>query len=180
MSQQTKGKDTIMIKEKELRDFRPDFQYKNGREITLNLVREKLEIAMNNASAPVAFEKDQIKTGGIFNSNSVDCLVMYHPEHTKDYFKFCIYIIYDGNDAVVCTREYGQSKQMDKAYRSEIAKKGVKDYFRLDAEDYSAIGNAIGSAIGGALGSIGKSKKKLEAEKMYYSLVYEVLDEVIC
>ena len=150
-----------MIKEKELRDFRPDFQYKNGREITLNFVREKLEIAMNNASAPVAFEKD-------------------HPEHTKDYFKFCIYIIYDGNDAVVCTREYGQSKQMDKAYRSEIAKKGVKDYFRADAEDYSAIGNAIGSAIGGALGSIGKSKKKLEAEKMYYSLVYEVLDEVIC
>ena len=82
-----------MIREKELRDFRPDFQYKNGREITLNLVREKLEIAMNNASAPVAFEKDQIKTGGIFNSNTVDCLVMYHPEHTKDYFKFCIYII---------------------------------------------------------------------------------------
>lgn len=165
-----------MIKEKELTDFRPDFKYKNGREITLDFVREKLEIAMQNASVPIAFERDQIKIGTIFNSNTVDCLVMYHPEHAKDYFRFCIYIIYDGNDAVVCTREYGQSKQMDKAYRSEIAKKGVKDYFRADAEDYSA----IGSAIGGALGSIGKSKKKLEAEKMYYSLVYEVLDEVIC
>ena len=47
-------------------------------------------------------------------------------------------------------------------------------------DNFTAIGNAIGSAIGGALGSIGKSKKKLEAEKMYYSLVYEVLDEVIC
>ena len=169
-----------MIKEKELTDFRPDFKYKNGREITLDFVREKLEIAMQNASVPIAFERDQIKIGTIFNSNTVDCLVMYHPEHAKDYFRFCIYIIYDGNDAVVCTREYGQSKQMDKAYRSEIAKKGVKDYFRADAEDYSAIGNAIGSAIGGALGSIGKSKKKLETEKMYYSLVYEVLDEVIC
>jgi hypothetical protein len=61
LNQQTKGKETNMIKEKELRDFRPDFQYKNGREITLNFVREKLEIAMNNASAPVAFEKDQIQ-----------------------------------------------------------------------------------------------------------------------
>ena len=75
-----------MIKEKELRDFRPDFQYKNGREITLDFVREKLEIAMQNASAPIAFVRDQIKIGGIFNSNTVDCLVMYHPEHTKDYF----------------------------------------------------------------------------------------------
>lgn len=169
-----------MIKEKELRDFRPDYQYENGREITLDLVREKLETAMQNAGAPIAFERDQIKTGGMFNSNTVECLVMYHPEHAKDYFNFCIFIVYEGNDAVVCVREYGQSKQMDKAYRSEIAKKGVKDYFRADAEDYSAIGNAIGSAIGGALGSIGKSKKKLEAEKMYYSLVHEVLDEVIC
>lgn len=73
-----------MIKEKELRDFRPDFQYKNGREITLDFVREKLEIAMQNASAPIAFVRDQIKIGGIFNSNTVDCLVMYHPEHTKE------------------------------------------------------------------------------------------------
>lgn len=47
-----------MIKEKELRDFRPDFQYKNGREITLDFVREKLEIAMQNASAPIAFVRD--------------------------------------------------------------------------------------------------------------------------
>ena len=30
LNQQTKGKETNMIKEKELRDFRPDFQYKNG------------------------------------------------------------------------------------------------------------------------------------------------------
>lgn len=169
-----------MIKEKDLRDFRPDYEYKNGREITLEFVKEKLSVAMENAGAPIAFERDQIKIGGIFNSGTVDCLVMYHPEHVKDYFNFCIYIIYEGNDAVVCVREYGQSKQMDKAYRSEIAKKGVKDYFRADAEDYSAIGNAIGSAIGGALGSIGKSKKKLEAEKMYYGLVHEILDEVIC
>lgn len=29
-----------MIKEKELRDFRPDFKYKNGRKITLDFVRE--------------------------------------------------------------------------------------------------------------------------------------------
>lgn len=169
-----------MIKEKELRDFRPDYKYDNAGALTLEFVQNELETAMANAGVAVAFECEQIKTGGIFNSSAIDCLIMYHPEHIKDYFKFCIYIVYEGNNAVVCVREYGHSKQMDKAYRSEIAKQGVKDYFRVDAEDYKAIGNAIGSAIGGALGSIGKSKKKLEAEKMYYSLVYEILDAVIC
>jgi len=39
---------------------------------------------MQNAGAPIAFERDQIKTGGMFNSNTVECLVMYHPEHAKD------------------------------------------------------------------------------------------------
>ena len=60
-----------MIKEKELRDFRPDYQYKNGKEITLDFVREKLETAMQNAGAPIAFEQDQIKTGGMFNAKWV-------------------------------------------------------------------------------------------------------------
>lgn len=50
-----------MIKEKELADFRPDFKYKNGRKITLDFVREKLEIAMQNAGAPIAFERRGIR-----------------------------------------------------------------------------------------------------------------------
>ena len=51
-----------MIKEKDLRDFRPDYKYDNAGALTLEFVQNKLEVAMANAGVAVAFEGGQIKT----------------------------------------------------------------------------------------------------------------------
>lgn len=164
-----------MLKANELREAR-QMQYKNGGDVTLEVIQKLLADYAAKMEVPVAFRNEQVKSGGLFNSKTDDCLVVYHPEHAKDYFNFCILIQRQGAYAFVSVSEFGQSKQMDKAYRSELSKQGMKDY--IHSKDSYATGQAIGKAIGGALGSIGKSKNKLEAEKMYYQCLEDVFIEV--
>lgn len=166
-----------MIKADELREFRPQVRYQNGDGITLWTVQEAIKDCAAKFAIPVAFKNEQVKSGGLFNSSIEDCIVMYHPEHEKDYFRFCIRVHHQGVYAIVSVNELGQSKQMDKAYRSEIAKQGVKDY--IHSKDEMATGQAIGRVIGGTLGSLGKSKKKLEEEKTYYQYVATIFDEIV-
>lgn len=166
-----------MIKADDLREFRPQVRYQNGESITLTTVQDAIKDCAMRMGIPVAFTSDQVKSGGLFNSNIDDCLVMYHPEHERDYFRFCIRIRRQGSYAFVDIHEFGTSKQMNKAYRSELAKESVKGYFKAGNE-YDT-GKMIGQAIGGALGSIGKSKAKLEEEQMYYQCVFDIFDEIV-
>lgn len=79
-----------MIKDTELREFRPTVRYQGGEGITLQTVQEAIADCAEKFGIPVAFASDQVKSGGLFNSSVEDCIVMYHPEHERDYFKFCI------------------------------------------------------------------------------------------
>ncbi len=166
-----------MIKVDELREFRPQVRYQNGEGITLMTVQEAIKDCAMKMGIPVAFRGDQVKSGGLFNSSVEDCLVMYHPEHERDYFKFCIRIRRQGVYAFVDIHEFGESKQMNKAYRSELAKEGAKGYFKAGNE-YDT-GKMLGQAIGGFVGSIGKSKAKLEEEQMYYQCIFDIFDEIV-
>lgn len=166
-----------MIKADELREYKPQVRFQNGDAITLMTVQEAIKEDAAKFAIPVTFKNEQIKSGGLFNSSTEDCIVMYHPEHEKDYFNFCVRVQHQGVYAIVSVYELGQSKQMDKAYRSDIAKQGVKDY--IHSKDDMATGQAIGRMIGGALGSIGKSKKKLEEEKNYYQYVATIFNDIL-
>lgn len=168
-----------MVKENELREFRPQIQYRNGDSVTLEAVQQALANAAEKAGVAVAFRNDQLKYGGLLNAKAEPCIVLYHPEHEKDYYQFCIRVHKEGEDAIVSVNEIGESTQMNKEYRSEIAKQGVKSYIHADSGDYNTMGRSIGAAIGGALGSIGKSKKKLEVEKGYYQQLIQLFDAVI-
>lgn len=166
-----------MIKESELWDYKEPIRYQNGEAVTLMTIQTAITEAAANFAIPVAFRNEQVKSGGLFNSTAEDCLVMYHPEHMKDYLQFCIRVQHQGIYAIVSVKRCGQSKQLDKAYRSEIAKQSVKDY--VHAKDDMATGQAVGRMIGGALGSIGKNKKKLDEEKAYYDYVDTIFDDVL-
>ena len=143
----------------------------------MEIIQRRIRECADKYNLSVTFSSEQVKSGGLFNSSVENCIVMYHPEHEKDYFKFCIRVNYQSDISILSVDTFGQSKQMDKAYRCDIAKQGVKDYFR--AKDDYATGQAIGKAIGGALGAIGKSKKKLEEDEGYYSSISAILDEVV-
>lgn len=159
-----------MIKVDELREFRPQVRYQNGEGITLMTVQEAIKDCAMNMGVPVAFRGDQVKSGGVFNSSVEDCLVMYHPEHERDYFKFCIRVKRQGVYAFVSINDFGQSSQMNKAGRAEAYKTD-----RAGKE----LSYKIGSLIGQGLSTIGKSKAKLEEEQMYYQCLFDIFDEIV-
>lgn len=159
-----------MIKADTLREFRPSVRYKDGSGITLQTVQSAIKDAAQGMGIPVAFYAEQVKSGGLFNSSVEDCIVMYHPEHQNDYFKFCIRVGRQGTYAFVSVNDFGQSKQMAKADRAEFAKQDRKG---------KSMSYKVGSMIGAGIANIGKSKQKLEEEQMYYQCVFDIFDEII-
>lgn len=159
-----------MIKADTLREFRPTIRYQDGTDITLQAVQNALAEAAEEKGVPVAFYGDQVKSGGIFNSTVEDCVVLYHPAHENDYFKFCIRVAYQGSYAFISVNDFGQSKQMNKenyaaSYKADRAGKSMS--------------YKIGSMVGQGIMTIGKNKQKLEEEKMYYQCLFDIFDEVI-
>lgn len=159
-----------MIKADELREFRPQVRYQNGEGITLSTVQEAIKDCAMKMGIPVAFRGDQVKSGGLFNSSVEDCIVMYHPEHERDYFKFCIRVKRQGSYAFVMVNDFGQSKQMNKANTAEFMKQDRKG---------QSMSYKVGSMIGQGLRTLGKSSQKLEEENMYYQCVFDIFDEIV-
>lgn len=159
-----------MIKADELREFRPQVRYQNGEGITLSTVQDAIKDCAMKMGIPVAFRGDQVKSGGLFNSSVEDCVVMYHPEHERDYFKFCIRVKRQGSYAFVMVNDFGQSKQMNKANTAEFMKQDRKG---------QSMSYKVGSMIGQGLRTLGKSSQKLEEENMYYQCVFDIFDEIV-
>lgn len=153
-----------MIKADELREFRPQVCYQNGNGITLNTVQTAIKDCAMQMDIPVEFKSDQVKAGGLFNSTVEDCIVMYHPEHENDYFKFCIRVKRQGNYVFVMVNDFGQSKQIKKANRDEILK-GYSTPYRV----VSTIGKGL----------LGRNSQKLEKENMYYQCIFDIFDQIV-
>ena len=109
-----------MIKADELREFRPNVRYQDGTDVTLQSVQFAIQDCAGKMGIPVSFYNDQVKSGGLFNSSVEDCIVLHHPEHLNDYFKFCIRVKHQGTYALVSINDFGQSKQSKKAAQIEF------------------------------------------------------------
>lgn len=159
-----------MIKSDELREFRPVVRYQNGEGITLSTVQDAVQDCADKMGVPVAFRGDQVKSGGLFNSSVEDCIVLYHPQHQVDYFRFCIRVKHQGSYAFVSVNDFGSSTQMGKAA-------GVEAY-KADRKGKS-MSYKVGSLIGQGIMSIGKNQEKLEEEQMYYQCISDIFDEIV-
>lgn len=159
-----------MIKADELREFRPTVRYQNGEGITLSTVQDAIKDCAMKMGIPVAFSNDQVKSGGLFNSSVEDCIVLYHPEHEKDYFRFCIRVKRQGVYAFVSVNDFGKSKQMNKAAYAES--------YKADRKGQS-MSYKMGSMIGQGVMTLGRSKAKLEEEEMYYQCIFDIFDEIV-
>ncbi len=160
-----------MIKIDDLREFRPKYRFEDGVDMSLEVIKEALQLEANRIGIPIAFYADQVKSGGLFTRQIEDCLVMYHPDHRNDYFTFCIRVQHQGSMAYVSVNDFGSSKQMDKFTRAELAKQDRQG---------KEMSYKIGSMIGSGLRNMGKSKQKLEEEQNYYDAIQCMLDRVIC
>ncbi len=173
-----------MIKSDELREFRPVYTYNDGSAISLQTIKEAISTTAKKYNIPVAFEMDQIKSGGFLSKSIEDCLVLYHPEHAKDYYRIAISIQRQGSIAFVHANDFGESKNLKKLESRGQSKEAFKNAMKSDAGSYSVGSNSYGAQLlkSGfkALSSIGGSKAKQEEENNYYSALMMILDEVIC
>lgn len=162
-----------MIKEKDLREMRPQVRYKDGTGITLQTVKDAITDACRANGIPVAFTSDEVKYGGLIGGSTEPCLVLYHPEHAKDYFRVCIRVKHQGNYAFVQVNDFGSSTLMG----NEGSKEMLKDTFKQGTG-----AEKVGALIGTGLRFIvkgGTNKQKLEEEQNWYAIISDIFDEIV-
>lgn len=159
-----------MIKADHLREFRPTYRYTDGTSITLETIQEAVKDAAQKYGIPVAFTNDQVKSGGLFNSEVEDCLVLYHPEHPNDYYRVAVRINRQGIMAFVSINDFGESSQMNKHARSEANR---------EARQGQSLSYKLGNSLVSGIMNAGKNKNKLEEEQNYYSALMSIFDELI-
>lgn len=156
-----------MIKADELGEFIGPVMMPAG--IDLGAIQDALAGAAQENNLPLGFSVDEVRSGGLFNKTSEPCLVLYHPDHQFDYFRFAIRSVQEGGRSIVTVNTFGQSSQMKKDARAAWAKEDRKG---------KAMSYKVGSMIGAGIANIGRSKQKLEAEQRYYMLVQDLIDQV--
>lgn len=158
----------MIIKEGDLQELREAIQYRDGNGISLNRLKRDIASCAENMGIPVTFEIGQVKVGGFLKSELEDCLVFYHPDHEKDYYKVCIRLMWIGRSCKISFYSFGESKQMKKMYLYNQAVQGGIDNG----------GGQLASRIMGSLLVPGINKRKAEEEQMYYDLILELIDNV--
>ena len=162
-----------MIKEKELREMRPQVRYRNGKDITLEVIKEALKNAADDAGVPVGFREDVVLTGGLLSGTGENCLVLFHPEHPKDYFNICVRVKYQGNYAFVTVNDFGVSRL--------LGNKGSHDYL-METLKHGKNSERVGALIGSGMRRLVRgahNNQKLEEEQMWYTIISDIFDDIV-
>lgn len=175
-----------MIQEKELVEFYTAIKPKQvlGVQQLSDVARQ---IAVAN-EVPFQAMSESVKFGSLIKSHIDDCLYISHPEHAKDYFSIIAHL---ENGKIVIYR-YGYSKQMEKKFEKQQAKKGGGTFVRglLTGHEPGdgVAGNFVGagimmkgtaSALFHGIKALGGSKDKLKEEEAWYDAVYAVLCQAV-
>lgn len=154
-----------MIKADTMGEFTGPVMMPGG--ISLADVKAALTEQAKAQNLPIAFYADQVTSGGLFNKVVEEALVLYHPEHQRDYYNFVIRVAQEGGRSIATVNSTGQSKQMKKEAGQAWAKEDRKG---------KSMSYKVGSMIGSGIAGIGRNKQKLEAEQRYYMLISDLID----
>lgn len=157
------------MRDADLHQVRQPIFYKDGTNVDLQNIAQLLQAGFAKYNVPVAFEFDKVKAGGLLKSTTTDCLVLYHPEHKKDYVNFVIRLSNQGTMTFVNVDSFGSSKQMKKQIEYETNREQRR------GQD---VGSQLANILTTNLMTLGRSKSKLEEEKNYYKTCHAVMDEV--
>lgn len=149
-----------MLKEKQLNDDL--VTYKCARYCPTSEAKELLSDIAGQNEIPIKVEQDKIKVGGFFNSRELECLIISHPEHLRDYYR--LVVVPSAGEVFVASM--GTSKQMKKFAIAESAKEQRKG---------KSMSYKVGHMVGSSIWLLGKSKNKLEAEQNYYDALFQVV-----
>ncbi len=164
-----------MLKEKELTQTR-EVRVPNGQGITLSQVRNALQNEADANGLPIAFASDQIKFGGLIGGSTEDCLVVYHPDHQRDYFNTAVRLKHQGNYAFLTVYDFGTSRLLGNAATAQYTKDAVKNAFHGGSK-----AEAVGALVGKGLRTLfkgGSNKQKQEEEENWYVMLNDIFDNI--
>lgn len=157
--------------------------YKDGESVTLQAIQDKLNETAQQYNIPIAFRSEQISSG-LFGGGE-NCLVVYHPEHLRDYYSIAVRVKYQGSVAFVSIDSFGVSKLTNmEAIRKQFnaaAKEGINYHGYNPLEHAVAGASLVAAGIIGARHLVkGKSdKEKMEAEQQWYTIICDIFDEIL-
>lgn len=167
-----------MIKEKDLLEELRRTRYQDGKCITLQNIQMIFQNQASSNGIPIAFYVDEIKHGGVLSSSSEQCLVMYHPNHQKDYFKYVFTVTYQGNYAFVSIHTFGESYQFGNEYNHNTMKSSIKDAWNSDSGALGVAGVLVGSGLRRIVKG-GFNKQKKEEEENWYCMINDMFDDLL-
>lgn len=152
---------------------------------TLDITLEDMALAfMHQAKTqevPLSWKLGEITDGALNNlmgGSITPCLILFHPLHEKDYFKLAVTQERMGKHNLVQIYSFGKSTQLNIE-----ADKGTR---LIDTGGYrgsAAVGHAIGRGLVVGIRKLNNAMNQdshaLSQEKLWYSLVYELVAEVM-
>lgn len=127
----------------------------NGDNINLVTIRGAIQEEANKCGIPVAFSEDLLKVGGLFSSEKESVLIMFNPQHPKDYLRFLIRVQHQGSYAFMQVFNLGGSKNFKDA---NVA--------------------ASGSTLKKITNAIGGHSQKLQQEENYYTILHDCVENI--
>ena len=139
----------------------PQVRWPNGDNVNLAVVRDAIQEQADENGIPVAFGEDQVKVSGLFNWQMEDVLLMYNPEHPRDYLRFVIRVKHQGKYAFMQVYNMGGSKNF-----RDISK----------AEEYDAKDDWVGGLGRKLMNSVTGVNSKVQEEENYYTILRDCLE----
>ena len=133
----------------------PEIRWADGENVNLVNIRSAIQEEADQAGIPVAFREDILKTGGLFNRQQEEILIMFNPEHPTDYLRFAIRVWHQGRYGFMGVYNLGGSKNFANANAA-----------------------ASGSTLKKLTGLFGGREQKLKIEQNYYDILHDCLNNV--
>jgi len=169
----------MALKLKDMVEFTDQLRFHNGRNITLDSVQRVLQEGADYFGIPVAFNRDILKAG-FLGGDKDECLVLYNPEHPKDYYHFCVTLSHQGSVAFIDTYYYGYSKIDARAVNDM---RWQQHQNQLDSDSgLEAMAGLIGGAVSGVnkiIGKFTKNEKKEKDEVNYYTIISDLFNKLV-
>lgn len=147
-----------------------------SREISLANLKYALEQACSQDNLPALITFDKTKDGGLF-APELDCVVLCHPNHQKDYLYFVLYQHEQDGAWYVSIAPGGHSKNTRAIVRANV----LQQQQQSNANTYQSGNNnqfvPSGPGLAGKLAGWEKEKaeKNMVAEQAYYDRVFDAI-----
>ena len=179
-----------MIKEKELQEI-TSWSYNADPDFDLSVIEQLLNNNIEQYGFNVRVDHDIITGGSLFSPREYDCIKVYNPEHSMDYFYYCILLSKERMSDTISVFLAGRSSQMkmeDYMNNAKIFDGTISGSIGMGALKGGAFG--VGMAVGGAAAGLAKAgirgigkgiaaltrdKEAVAAEEKWYAEAQELI-----